>query len=97
MTALFTAPSVDEIIAKLGAQSTCDAGLTQDPWHFDTTTPSYGPGASMLDRLPANAPRQQVLPDEYRKASDEELQPAHLRRQAASRLQTVDSGPLLPA
>ena len=56
MTALFTAPSVDEIIAKLGAQSTCDAGLTQDPWHFDTTTPSYGPGASMLDRLPANAP-----------------------------------------
>lgn len=62
MTALFTAPSVDEIIAKLGAQSTCDAGLTQDPWHFDTTTPSYGPGASMLDRLPANAPRQQVLP-----------------------------------
>lgn len=31
MTALFTAPSVDEIIAKLGAQSTCDAGLTQDP------------------------------------------------------------------
>ena len=42
MTALFTAPSVDEIIAKLGAQSTCDAGLTQDPWHFDTTTPSYG-------------------------------------------------------
>ncbi len=74
MTALFTAPSVDEIIAKLGAQSTCDAGLTQDPWHFDTTTPSYGPGASMLDHLPANAPRQQVLPDEYRKASDEELQ-----------------------
>ena len=74
MTALSTAPSVDEIIAKLGAQSTCDAGLTQDPWHFDTTTPSYGPGASMLDRLPANAPRQQVLPDEYRKASDEELQ-----------------------
>ena len=74
MTALFTAPSVDEIIAKLGAQSTCDAGLTQCPWHFDTTTPSYGPGASMLDRLPANAPRQQVLPDEYRKASDEELQ-----------------------
>ena len=45
MTASFIAPSVDEIIAKLGAQSTCDAGLTQDPWHFDTTTPSYGPGA----------------------------------------------------
>lgn len=97
MTALSTAPSVDEIIAKLGAQSTCDAGLTQDPWHFDTTTPSYGPGASMLDRLPANAPRQQVLPDEYRKASDEELQQRISDAKQPSRLQTVDSGPLLPA
>ena len=60
--------------ARLGAQSTCDAGLTQDPWHFDTTKPSYGPGASMFDQLPNNAPRQQVLPEEYRNASDEELQ-----------------------
>ena len=74
MTATLSSPSVDEIIAKLGAQSTCDAGLTQDPWHFDTTKPSYGPGASMFDPLPSNAPRQQVLPEEYRNASDEELQ-----------------------
>ena len=74
MTTAFTAPSVDEIIARLGAQSTCDAGLTQDPWHFDVTTPSYGPGASMMDRLPKGAPRQQMLPDEYRNASDDELQ-----------------------
>ncbi len=74
MSATLSAPSVDEIIAKLGAQSTCDAGLTQDPWHFDTTKPSYGPGASMFDQLPNNAPRQQVLPEEYRNASDEELQ-----------------------
>ena len=74
MTATLSSPSVDEIIAKLGAQSTCAAGLTQDPWHFDTTKPSYGPGASMFDPLPSNAPRQQVLPEEYRNASDEELQ-----------------------
>ncbi|WEV72892.1 quinolinate synthase NadA [Bifidobacterium sp. ESL0790] len=74
MTATFTAPSVDEIIARLGATSTCDAGLTKDPWAFESTKPSYGPGASMRDRLPADAPRQQPLPAEYRNASDEELQ-----------------------
>lgn len=74
MAATLLSSSVDEIIARLGAQSTCDAGLTQDPWHFDTTQPSYGPGASMFDPLPNNAPRQQVLPQEYRDASDEELQ-----------------------
>ena len=79
MTALFTAPSVDEIIAKLGAQSTCDAGLTQDPWHFDTTTPSYGPGASMLDRLPANAPRQLVLLISSHFFQWHSLQPHHQR------------------
>lgn len=74
MAATLSSSSVDEIIARLGAQSTCDAGLTQDPWHFDTTQPSYGPGASMFDPLPNNVPRQQVLPQEYRDASDEELQ-----------------------
>ena len=84
MSETLSALSVDEIIARLGAQSTCDAGLTQDPWHFDTTKPSYGPGASMLDKLPHNAPRQQVLPEEYRNASDEELQ--ERIRSAKSRL-----------
>ena len=74
MADTLSSSSVDEIIARLGAQSTCDAGLTQDPWHFDTTQPSYGPGASMFAPLPNNAPRQQVLPQEYRDASDEELQ-----------------------
>ena len=59
MAATLSSSSVDEIIARLGAQSTCDAGLTQDPWHFDTTQPSYGPGASMFDPLPNNAPRQE--------------------------------------
>ena len=84
MSETLSALSVDEIIARLGAQSTCDAGLTQDPWHFDTTKPSYGPGASMLDKLPHNAPRQQVLLEEYRNASDEELQ--ERIRSAKSRL-----------
>ena len=38
----------------------------------------------MLDKLPHNAPRQQVLPEEYRNASDEELQ--ERIRSAKSRL-----------
>ncbi len=97
MTATLSSPSVDEIIAKLGAQSTCDAGLTQDPWHFDTTKPSYGPGASMFDPLPSNAPRQQVLPEEYRNASDEELQETHPRSQIPPWQETADPRPLLPA
>ena len=98
MSATLSALSVDEIIARLGAQSTCDAGLTQDPWHFDThQSPSYGPGASMLDKLPHNAPRQQVLPEEYRNASDEELQ--ERIRSAKSRLggKLLILGPFLPA
>lgn len=74
----FKAPSVDEIIAKLGAQSTCDAGLTVDPWQ---STSGYGPGASMKDKLPAGAPVQQPLPEEYRNASADELQ----RRIAAAK------------
>ena len=66
--------SVDAIIERLGATRTCDAGLTKDPWAFDTTKPSYGPGASALDMIPRNAPRQQPLGKEYTEASDEELQ-----------------------
>ena len=66
--------SVDAIIERLGATRTCDAGLTKDPWAFDTTKPSYGPGASALDLIPRNAPRQQPLGKEYTEASDEELQ-----------------------
>ncbi|OZG51644.1 quinolinate synthetase [Pseudoscardovia radai] len=64
--------SVDAIIERLGAHSTCDAGLTQDPWSI--TKPGYGPGASALDMFPRNAPRQQPLPKEYTDASDAELQ-----------------------
>ncbi|WP_137652110.1 quinolinate synthase NadA [Bifidobacterium moukalabense] len=74
MAATLSSPSVDEIIARLGAQGTCDSGLAQDPWHFDTVRPSYGPGASMFDPLPDNMPRQRVLPQEYRESSGEQLQ-----------------------
>lgn len=51
----------------------CDTGLANDPWVFDALPPSYGPGASVLDVIPANAPRQGGLPEVYRRASATEL------------------------
>ncbi len=55
------------------ALTTCDVGLAEGPWVFDALPPSYGPGASVLDAIPANAPRQGGLPEEYRKATPAEL------------------------
>ncbi len=52
---------------------TCTPDLVEAPWVFDTAIPSYGPGASMADPIPAAAPRQGELPEEYRSASKEEL------------------------
>ncbi|HEY4356807.1 MAG TPA: quinolinate synthase NadA [Acidobacteriaceae bacterium] len=52
--------------------SVCSSTLAESPWLFDAT-PGYGPGASMKDVLPADAPVQGVLPQEYRQASKEEL------------------------
>ena len=52
---------------------TCDPGLLQNPWVFDNLPPSYGPGASAADIIAPDAPRQGVLPKEYREASPEEL------------------------
>jgi quinolinate synthase len=54
-------------------QGTCSSALAESPWTFDAQAPGYGPGASMGDSLPAGAPRQGVLPQEYRQASKEEL------------------------
>ena len=52
--------------------ATCSSTLADAPWTFDAT-PTYGPGASMADHLPANSPRQPGLPAEYRNASPAEL------------------------
>ncbi len=52
--------------------STCSSALADAPWTFDAE-PTYGPGASMADHLPATAPRQPGLPAEYRNASPAEL------------------------
>ncbi len=53
--------------------STCSSALADAPWLADAATPGYGPGASMADPLPADAPRQGVIPQEYRQASAAEL------------------------
>ncbi len=52
--------------------TTCASSLADAPWAFDAM-PTYGPGASMADHLPATAPRQPGLPSEYRNASPAEL------------------------
>jgi quinolinate synthase len=51
----------------------CSSELAEKPWEFDRGAPGYGPGASMVDPIPSGAPRQGVLPQEYRQASKEEL------------------------
>ncbi|UOR00647.1 quinolinate synthase NadA [Leucobacter allii] len=52
--------------------STCDSGLARDPWAIDRD-PGYGPGASVADDIPGDAPRQGALPAEYTEASEAEL------------------------
>jgi quinolinate synthase len=54
--------------------STCTPELAEGPWVFDLQpAPSYGPGASMADPIPAETPRQGQLPEEYKTASKAEL------------------------
>ncbi len=70
--------SVDEAVqlVQIGAGAkggTCSSALAEEPWAFDNGIPAYGPGASMYDVIPASAPTQGVLPEEYRRASAGEL------------------------
>lgn len=58
--------------------STCSPALAKGPWDYDLAEalagkPAYGPGASSADVAPPETPRQGQLPDEYKRASDEEL------------------------
>ncbi|MFW6187274.1 MAG: quinolinate synthase NadA [Actinomycetota bacterium] len=56
------------------ARSTCSTDLAADPWDFaPAVSAGYGPGASQDDVVPAGAPAQPVIPDEYRRASPEQL------------------------
>ncbi len=51
----------------------CSSALADSPWAFDTGLPSYGPGASINDVIPADAPTQRILPLEYRNVTQAEL------------------------
>jgi quinolinate synthase len=58
--------------------NTCSPALARGPWDFDLAealagVPAYGPGASSADVAPASTPRQGQLPEEYKLASDAEL------------------------
>lgn len=60
------------------AASTCSPALARGPWDYDLAealagVPAYGPGASVSDTAPASTPRQGQLPEEYKLASDAEL------------------------
>jgi quinolinate synthase len=70
--------SVDGMIQliRIGEQpggSTCSSALADDPWQIDAASAGYGPGASQLDHIPFSAPRQGIIPTEYRNASAAEL------------------------
>src|SRR5699024_4738073 len=51
---------------------TCSGDLPSGPWEFDPQ-PGYGPGASMDDQIPDDAPKQGPLPQAYREADVGEL------------------------
>ncbi|MCX2746665.1 quinolinate synthase NadA [Arthrobacter sp. MI7-26] len=60
------------------AGSTCSPALSKGPWEYDLAEalagiPAYGPGASNSDDAPKATPRQGQLPEEYKLASDAEL------------------------
>jgi len=65
-------------MAQGAAASTCSPALARGPWDYDLAealagVPAYGPGASSTDVAPASTPRQGQLPEEYKLASDAEL------------------------
>ena len=53
------------------SSTTCSVSQHESPWQFDAQP--YGPGASEHDRPLSAAPRQSLLPLEYRAASLDEL------------------------
>ncbi len=77
---LITREEAEQNLEDQTSSGTCTPELASAPWNFDTGSPSYGPGASMADAIPATAPVQGGIPQEYRDASEDEL---HTRIMAA--------------
>ncbi|MGF6833712.1 quinolinate synthase [Paenarthrobacter sp. TE4293] len=73
---LITREEAEKGLSRAG--STCSPALARGPWEYDLAEalagePAYGPGASSADVAPRATPRQGQLPEEYKKASDAEL------------------------
>ncbi|WP_416404519.1 quinolinate synthase NadA [Arthrobacter sp. LFS091] len=73
---LITREEAEKGLSRAG--STCSPALARGPWEYDLAEalagePAYGPGASSNDVAPKATPRQGQLPEEYKKASDAEL------------------------
>ncbi|WP_066521479.1 quinolinate synthase NadA [Curtobacterium ammoniigenes] len=66
------ATTIELISNGRAAGGVCTPSLAQPTWDIDAA-PGYGPGASMSDRIPTGAPRQGGIPEEYRRASADEL------------------------
>ncbi|MGK3948235.1 quinolinate synthase NadA [Microbacterium sp. K2] len=64
--------AIQSIVSGASTDATCTTDLAVGPWDFDSR-PGYGPGSSMGDVIPTGAPRQGELPDEYRDASEDDL------------------------
>ncbi|NBX23792.1 MAG: quinolinate synthase NadA, partial [Microbacteriaceae bacterium] len=73
MTTASVNDRIQLIVTGASNEKTCSPSLAQGPWEFDTSAPSYGPGASMGDVIPTGSPVQGGLPEEYKVASNEEL------------------------
>jgi quinolinate synthase len=54
-------------------ENVCAPEVLLPPWVGADPFVGYGPGSSMGDMIPAGSPRQGAIPQEYRDASDEEL------------------------
>ncbi|ABM08016.1 quinolinate synthase NadA [Paenarthrobacter aurescens] len=73
---LITREEAEKGLSRAG--STCSPALARGPWEYDLAEslagePAYGPGASSDDVAPKATPRQGQLPEEYKKATDAEL------------------------
>ncbi|WP_457962795.1 quinolinate synthase NadA [Arthrobacter sp. D1-29] len=75
---LITREQAEKAASGAAGKSTCSPALAKGPWDYDLAEalagiPAYGPGASSADVAPAATPRQGQLPEQYKLASDAEL------------------------
>src|SRR6218665_2627768 len=78
-----TEASVDRaihLIAKGAEGSTCATDLARNPWEVDGGPAGYRPGSPMGGMIPPHAPRQGVLPTQYKTVTAAQL---HERIRAA--------------